>query len=60
MITDDPMGEFAALCAIACIGITGVFAVLNIVFTTNATEAIGFGIIILVMAISLLWLLKKD
>ena len=27
---------------------------------TNATEAIGFGIIILVMAISLLWLLKKD
>ena len=32
MITDDPMGEFAALFAIACIGITGVFAVLNIVF----------------------------
>ena len=29
-------------------------------FITNATEAIGFGIIILVMAISLLWLLKKD
>lgn len=76
MITDDPMGEFAALCAIACIGITGVFAVLNIVFIvislikkmsymlnefiTNATEAIGFGIIILVMAISVLFLLTKD
>ena len=29
-------------------------------FITNATEAIGFGIIILVMAISLLLLLKKD
>lgn len=29
-------------------------------FITNDTEAIGFGIIILVMAISLLWLLKKD
>ena len=32
MITDDPLGEFAALCAIACVGITGIFAVLNIVF----------------------------
>ena len=32
MITDDPLGEFAALCAIACVGITGVFVVLNIVF----------------------------
>ena len=32
MITDDPMGEFAALCAIGCVLITAVFAVLNIVF----------------------------
>ena len=29
-------------------------------FITNADETIHFGIIILVMAISLLWLLKKD
>lgn len=32
MITNDPMGEFAALCAIGCVLITAVFAVLNIVF----------------------------
>lgn len=29
-------------------------------FITNATEDIGFGIIILVMAISVLFLLTKD